>query len=170
MVAQTKYAVDDKDNKEIQIMTVLENLDTIERVLTLPVPVEKAWSAISTPEGLSSWFSDRATFEPAVGADMRLEWNEYDSVPARVETYSPTAEFAFRWIAFGGRDTEQMTSLNSTLITFTLKPITDGTEITMCESGFASLAPELHGVSRPEHVSGWNVELQELEDYLTGAI
>lgn len=145
----------------------MTQIDAIERALTLNVPLQRAWDAVATPRGLSQWFSDRAEFEPVAGAKMILDWDEYDTVPARVETVDPPREFAFRWIAYGARDTDELTSLNSTLVTFSLAEVSGGTQITVRETGFASLAPELHGISRPEHESGWKAELQELEAYLT---
>lgn len=144
----------------------MSTVDTIERKLDLNVPLQRAWDAVATPRGLSQWFSDRAEFEPVAGASMRLEWDEYDSVPARVEKVDPPREFAFRWIAYGARDTDELTPQNSTVVTFSLEETASGTHLTLRETGFASLAPELRGVARPEHESGWNTELDELVQHL----
>lgn len=141
--------------------------NVIERVMTFPVPLTKVWAAIGTPEGISQWFSDRAEFEAAPDQPILLDWDEYGKVPGLIERSNPPHEFAFRWKAYGGRDTDQLTTENSTLITFTLEEIDGGTRLTMRETGFATLASELHGVSRPEHVRGWEVELGELATYLS---
>ncbi|MEM7125202.1 MAG: SRPBCC domain-containing protein [Chloroflexota bacterium] len=148
-------------------MKTTELVDNIERVLTLAVDRQRAWDAIGTPHGLSQWFSDRAEFEPVAGAKMRVEWDAYESVPAIVETVDPPREFAFRWIVYGARDTDQLTPQNSTLVTFTLEEVAEGTRITVRETGFASLPPELHGIAQPEHEGGWTHELQELVSLLT---
>lgn len=150
-------------------MNTIELTDTIERVLTLDADLNQAWKAISTPDGLSQWFSDRAEFEPIAGAKMCIEWDEYDLVSAIVEKVDPPHEFAFRWIAHGARDTDELTPQNSTLVTFVLAATTSGTQITVRESGFASLPKELHGIAQPEHESGWTHELRELEAYLAGS-
>ena len=146
----------------------MTNLDKIERVLNLSVPCDRVWNALTTAQGLSGWFSDRAEIDLRVGGKLVLEWNEaeYGKCDGVVEVVDPPNTFAFRWLAYGMRHAEEFTPENSTLVTFTLEPTGDGTRLTMLETGFAGLSPELHGISKPENERGWTVELQELVDYL----
>jgi uncharacterized protein YndB with AHSA1/START domain len=142
--------------------------DQIERVLTLPVPQARVWAALTTPQGISQWFSTHAEFELQVGSKMLLHWEkEGITAPGQVEKIDPPHEFAFRWLACGAGDTQELTPTNSTLVSFTLKTVDGGTCLTLRETGFAALDPKQRLVARPEHESGWTMELQELVDYLT---
>ena len=51
-----------------------------------------------------------------------------------------------------------------TRVEFTLEPHPEGTRLSVVESGFASLPPELR--TRESHVEGWQRELGELAQYL----
>lgn len=142
--------------------------DQIERVLILPVSQQRVWAALTTPKGISQWFSNSAAFDLQVGSKMLLRWDaEKMTIPGRVEKVDPPQEFAFRWLAHGAGDVQELTPTNSTLVTFTLETVAGGTRLTLRETGFATLDPKQRLIARPEHDSGWTMELQELVDYLT---
>lgn len=142
--------------------------DQIERVVILPVAQQRVWAALTTPHGISQWFSDHAEFELVVGSKLVLHWDkEGVTAPGVVERVNPPHEFAFRWLAYGAGDVQNLTPTNSTQVTFTLEPIDGGTRLTLREAGFAALDLPQRLVARPEHDSGWTQELQELVDYLT---
>ncbi|MCU1594375.1 MAG: ATPase, partial [Frankiales bacterium] len=50
--------------------------NTITRTLDLPHPQDRVWSAISTPEGLSSWFGHKVEGDVAPGSEVLMTWNE----------------------------------------------------------------------------------------------
>ncbi|MBV7338466.1 SRPBCC domain-containing protein [Chloroflexi bacterium TSY] len=147
--------------------------DKIERILNLPVPRNRVWDAVATANGLSNWFAKRAEIDPQVGGRVWLEWNNESTVLGMVEKIDPPNEFAFRWLAYGaeygGENNDELTVENSTLITFKLESTDDGTQLALIETGFASLAPHLVGISRPEHESGWDEELPKLADHLVSS-
>ena len=141
--------------------------DKIERVLNFPVPRARVWDAVTTADGLSSWFSDRAEIDLRAGGKPVLDWNEYGKTDGVVEVVDPPNTFAFRWLASGVKPAEAFTPENSTLVTFSLESTDDGIRLTMVETGFSGLPPKLHGISKPDNERGWTAELQELVDYLT---
>jgi len=143
--------------------------DKIERELFLPVPIDRVWQAISTPTGLSNWFSDRVYFQSAVGAPVVFEWDEFGTVNGRIEQIDPPHTFAYRWRAHGIPESEILQQHNSTLVTFSLTEVDGGTQLQVLETGFAKLDTAVHKASYQENVGGWQVELQELVDYLTSA-
>lgn len=142
--------------------------DKIERELFLPVPIDRVWQAISTPAGLSKWFSNQANFEPVAGSELLFVWHEYGTSHGRIETVEPPTRFAYRWQAHGVDESEPLTPENSTLVTFNLAEETGGTRLTLVETGFAGLNPAIREKSLQENTSGWRTELQELANYLTG--
>lgn len=142
--------------------------DKIERDLFLPVSIDRVWQAISTPEGLSQWFSNHASFEAKAGSELQFVWNEHGTANGRVETIEPPTKFAYRWQAHGVPDNEALTTENSTLVTFSLSEVEGGTQLIVVETGFTGLNTAAREKNYEENVSGWQHELQELVDYLTG--
>ncbi len=141
--------------------------DKIERDLFLPVTIERVWQAVSTPTGLSNWFSDHTYFKETVGETIKFVWDEYGTVYGRIEQIDPPHTFAYRWRAHGIPETEPMQPNNSTLVTFSLTEVKGGTQLQVLETGFAGLDTAVQETSYKENTSGWQAELQELVDYLT---
>ena len=140
--------------------------DRIERTIDLPVPPERVWRAITIPDELSRWFSDRVHLDARVGGEIILEWNAYGRATGVVEVLDPPHTFAFRWRAHGVSPEQPLAPDNSTLVTFTLVPTGEGTRMQLVETGFASLPAAIRAVAYRENVSGWRVELEELVAYL----
>lgn len=139
--------------------------DEIRREMDFPLPVERVWQAVSTPEGLSHWFSDRVEQDES-GREFTLVWDEHGRHRAQVEVKEPPRRFAFRWGAHGYTQGEPFTEKNSTLVTFFLQEEGQGTRLTVLETGFAGLAPEHRAASYEDNTGGWKVELAELQAYL----
>lgn len=140
--------------------------DEIRREMDFPLPVERVWQAVSTPEGLSKWFSDQVE-QDETGRELTLIWDEYGSHRAKVEAVEPPRRFAFRWGAHGYTPGEPFTAENSTLVTFFLQEREQGTRLTVLETGFAGLAPEHRRASFEDNTGGWETELAELQAYLS---
>jgi uncharacterized protein YndB with AHSA1/START domain len=140
--------------------------DRIERKIDLPVPLERVWRAITQPQELSNWFSDRVYLDLRVGGEIILEWDAYGRATGVVEVLDPPHTFAFRWRAHGVSPEEPLAADNSTLVTFTLVQTGEGTRLELIEMGFASLPASVRAVAYRENVGGWRVELNELVAYL----
>lgn len=139
----------------------------IKRVVELPVSVERAWQAIATPAGMSGWFSESVEFDQKAGAVIKFKWDEYGTKLGRVERIEAPHRFAFRWYAGEHETSTEMNASNSTVVEMELTPVEGGTRLTVTESGFAGLAPELQSAEYAENSSGWDVELRELVEHLS---
>lgn len=140
--------------------------DTIERKLLLNAPRKKVWDAITRADLISQWFGTNAIIPSlTVGQEIVFEWADYDyTCRALIEKVEPMNCFAYRW-EHGKADLDRpIREETLTLVTFTLQDAGAGTELTVVESGFASL-PEGVG-SYEENYSGWKFELNELQEYL----
>ena len=141
--------------------------DKIERDLFLPVDIDRVWQAISTPVGLSRWFSNQATFEAVEGSPLKFVWNDHGTSHGRIEKIDPPTQFVYRWRAHGVPDSEPLSAQNSTLVTFSLAAVAGGTQLTVVETGFSQLSTAARENNYQENVAGWRSELQELAEYLT---
>ncbi|MFN2196268.1 MAG: SRPBCC family protein [Anaerolineales bacterium] len=138
----------------------------IRRELNLRTSIERVWKAISTPEGLSHWFSDQVEADES-GRELRFNWEGHGTVKARVEVVQPPQQFAFRWGAHGYQSGDPFTDENSTLVTFFLNETPEGTQLTLSETGFAELAPEHRQDSFEDNSGGWSKEMSDLQAYLS---
>ena len=138
--------------------------DRIERTVRIERPPEQVWAAITTAEGLGSWFGQSAAIDLRVGGSATLEWDSGDRAQLRIERVDPPTVFGYTWGINGLPEGDP----RRTYVEFTLAPDGSGTTLTVVESGFAQLAPEEHGTAFNGNTDGWKHELDELVAYLHG--
>lgn len=138
--------------------------DRIERTIQLAPPPERVWAALTTAEGLGSWFGHRAEVDLRVGGLARLTWDSGDTATLTIERLEPPRVFAYTWPIGGLPDSDP----RRTYVEFTLEPAGTGTTLTVVESGFAQLPDADHDKAYRGHEEGWTNELGELVTYLDG--
>ena len=139
--------------------------DRIERTLELTHPPEKVWAAITTAEGLGTWFGHRAEVDLRVGGQVKLAWDSGDTAVLTIERLEPPRLFAYTWPLHGLPDSDP----RRTYVEFTLEPTSAGTTLTVVESGFAQVPDaEAHEAAYAGNTRGWTNELGELVAYLDG--
>lgn len=140
--------------------------DRIEQHIHIHTDIAKVWEALTTAEGLRSWFGDQAEIDLRPGGEARFGWTEFDSSShAMVEAVERPHRFVFRWAATG---TDDVRTGPSTVVEFRLVSTDDGTTVTVIESGFASLPDEIAQRDFEGNTSGWTAELKDLKAYLSG--
>jgi uncharacterized protein YndB with AHSA1/START domain len=140
--------------------------DRIERTVRLAHPPAAVWAALTTAEGLGTWFGDKgAEIDLRPGGAARLSWDGGMTVDLRVERVEPPAAFAFTWPVDGLPDGDP----RRTLVEFTLVPDGAGTRLTVIETGFAQLPQDIGRTGYDSHAEGWASELGELAGYLDAA-
>ena len=137
----------------------------IERTLQLNHPPEKVWAAITTAEGLGTWFGDRgAEVDLRVGGKAKLSWESGDTATITIERVEPPHVFAFTRPIYGLPEGDP----RRTYVEFTLEPRDAGTTLTVVETGFAQLPGEEHKAAFEGNTRGWRSELGEHDTYLEG--
>ncbi len=140
--------------------------DRIERVVTLPVPIERVWTAITDPAEVRQWFGDQSDYELRTGGEGLLKWGD-DGFRMRIETVDPPHRFSYRWVT--PRDDDHsipFEDLPTTLVEFVLESVPEGTRLTLTESGFASHPEDQRESSYADNSQGWTDELGELVEYI----
>lgn len=138
--------------------------DRIERTVTVPRPRREVWRALTTAEGLGSWFGERATIDLRPGGAASMTFAGGMTVDMRVERAEEPEVFAYTWRLPDLPDDDP----RRTYVEFTLEPDGDGTRLRMVESGFAQLPPETRRDTYESHSEGWARELAELVEHLDG--
>jgi uncharacterized protein YndB with AHSA1/START domain len=136
--------------------------DRIERTIELAHPPERVWAALTTAEGLGTWFGNRAEIDLRVGGVAKLSWESGDSATLVIERVEPPRVFGYTWPVYGLGEADP----RRTYVEFTLEPTGTGTTLTVVESGFAQLSDTDHEKAYSGNTDGWASELGELVAYL----
>jgi uncharacterized protein YndB with AHSA1/START domain len=138
--------------------------DRIERTVQLAHPPERVWAALTTAEGLGTWFGHRAEIDLRVGGQAKLSWDSGDTATLTIERLDPPRVFGYTWAIYGLPEGDP----RRTYVEFTLESTSTGTTLTMVESGFAQLPDAEHKKAFGGNTEGWTSELGELVTYLDG--
>jgi uncharacterized protein YndB with AHSA1/START domain len=139
--------------------------DRIERTVELAQPREAVWAALTTAEGLGTWFGNEAArIDLRPGGAAQMTWTGGFKVAMRVERVEEPSVFGFTWQISGLAEDDP----RRTYVEFTLEATTDGTRLTVVETGFAQLPDDVYRKEYDGHVEGWRNELGELVSYLDG--
>jgi uncharacterized protein YndB with AHSA1/START domain len=135
---------------------------TVRRTIRIAAPIDKVWSAVTEPEHISLWFGQAAFDGEGVGARGTLSWPDAGHVPLRIEAIDAPRMVSYRWSnddALGALP-EEVDEEHSTVFTFTLEPVSNGTQLTVVETGFETTSDPAANLE--SHRGGWDFELDEL--------
>src|SRR3954462_7558353 len=140
--------------------------DRIERTIQLTQPPAVVWAALTTAEGLGTWFGDKgATIDLRPGGSAQMWWTNGFQADMRIERVEEPRTFGFTWHINGLPDEDP----RRTYVEFTLEPAGAGTRLTVVETGFAQLPGHAYAKAYNGNTQGWASELGELVDYLDAA-
>ncbi|HEY6785766.1 MAG TPA: SRPBCC domain-containing protein [Trebonia sp.] len=139
--------------------------DRIERSVELAHPPTKVWAALTTSEGLSAWFGDKATIDLRPGGAAEMTFGSGLSVDMRVERVEEPTVFGFTWRLPDLPEEDP----RRTYVEFTLEAMGAGTRLRVVETGFAQLPDDSRRTTYDSHAEGWASELGELAGYLGDA-
>ena len=116
--------------------------DRIERTVALAQPREAVWAALTTAEGLGTWFgNESARIDLRPGGAAQMTWTGGFKVAMRVERVEEPSVFGFTWQISGLPEDDP----RRTYVEFTLEATVDGTRLTVVETGFAQLPDDVYG-------------------------
>ncbi len=139
--------------------------DRIERVVEIAKPPADVWTALTTAEGLASWFGEKVTIDLRPGGSAHMSWDSGDRADMRVERVEEPTVFGFTWHIYGLPEDDA----RRTYVEFTLEPAGAGTRLSVVESGFSQLSADDHDKAYGGNTEGWASELGELVAYLDAA-
>lgn len=143
--------------------------DIIERELVFAAPRSAVWAALTTPEGLSAWWTPGgAEVDLRPGGAVVLHFNpEHGSSAATVVAVEPEEFFSLDWRPFAGEPDADRAGDLTTRVEFRLVDHPDGTLLSLKETGFAALPGTLAQRTFGENTSGWDtVVLPRLRRYV----
>jgi uncharacterized protein YndB with AHSA1/START domain len=143
--------------------------DTIEREIVVKASKERVYDAITDPTKIVSWFPDSVEGTLAVGERPTFVFDGHGRVEIYVVDAKPYEYFSYRWIP--GSDVVpfvgDILTVPNTLVEFRIQEMGDGTKVTLKESGFASLQPDVREQKFQENSGGWEYMMDRLEKHLS---
>lgn len=128
-------------------------LPDIKKTIVLNAPVERVWTAVSTPEGIASWWME-STFEPFEGREFVLHAGPYGDSYCKVTKIERLKLIEFDW----DKDWH---------ITFKLRDLGgQRTEFTLIHGGWdaekMTRFDQAHTVTREVMDGGWEKNVRRL--------
>lgn len=145
-----------------------EGTFTVRRTISIGAPIEKVWSAVTDPEHISKWFGRVVLDGAGPGATGSITFTDYGSVPLRIEAVDAPRMVSYRWgnDDAAGQLPDTIDEEHSTVFTFTLESVPDGTQLTVVETGFEFTSDPAANMA--SHSDGWVSELDKLVALLEG--
>ena len=155
--------------------------DRIEKQTTLRAPLERVWRAISDAREFGAWFGVHFDGPFVAGARVsgRITPTTVDPDVAKlqephagtlfeiaVERIDPPTLFAFRWHPYAVDTTTDYASEPTTLVTFELTAVADGTHLVITESGFDQIPLARRAEAFTANDGGWTHQARLLDLYL----
>lgn len=151
-----------------QASVIDESTFSVRRTIRIAAPIEKVWTAVTEAEHISKWFGHTVLDGTGAGASGSITFPDYGTVPLRVEAMDAPRMVSYRW---GNDDAAEqrpdtVDTDHSTVFTFTLEQVSDGTELTVVETGFDRTSDPAANMA--SHAEGWVSELDKLVALLEG--
>lgn len=141
----------------------------IQRELTINATAERIYHAIAMAEQVVKWFPDKVEGEYQVGGQPVFSFGEKHRNSVFIQDATPNSYFAYRWVPGGNNFIGDVRTVPHTLVEFRIVEFVTGRcKVTLTETGFAELPPEIAASSFQQNNNGWDVMLARLEQYFNG--
>lgn len=141
--------------------------DSIEKIIELKAPVARVWRALTDYREFGEWF--RVAFDGpfAVGevSHGQITYPGYEHMKweATVKAMEHEQLFSFTWCPYGGDPDVDYSSELQTLVEFRLESTSDGSRLTITESGFDALPDDERRVDAlRSNTRGWNEQVKNI--------
>lgn len=144
--------------------------DRIEKHAVLRAPRERVWRALTTAAEFGAWFGVKfdSDFRPGASVRGKLTIPRYLhlTLEIQIERIEPQHHFSYRWHPYAVDPAKDYSAEPTTLVEFTLQDASDGTAVTIVESGFDRLPLERRAEAFRMNDPGWAGQIKNLERYV----
>jgi len=147
--------------------------DRIEKSLVLRAPRARVWQALTDAAAFGQWFGVEFAGQFAPGARItgRITHEGYEHLPfdMTVERMEPERLFAWRWHPDAVETGVDYSTELTTLVTFELTDVAEGTRLTVVESGFDGIPLWRRATAYRGNDEGWTHQIVAIERHLSGS-
>lgn len=144
--------------------------DRIEKQILLRAPRSRVWRALTDVKEFGTWFRCTLDGEFAVGkrlsGKVTYPGSEHLKMELVVERMDAEELFSFRW-PHGGEPDVDYSNEPHTLVELRLQEVPEGTLLTVVESGFDQLPPELRHQAFRSNTEGWAIQLENIKAHVS---
>ncbi len=129
----------------------------VRKVIEIGAPVEQVWRALTTGEGLRSWYLERADVQPGLGGTVTGGWGPIELPPATIEVWEPERHY---------RTSSREAGAEATAVTeeWILEGHGGTTTLRLVHSGFVQGTEWDESYDAVDH--GWDIFLANLRYWL----
>ncbi len=80
----------------------------LEFTTTVAAPIEAAWDAITTAQGLSAWYVSSAEINPELGGELSISFGEGPPGVSKIDVWEPPSRVRFAYVPQGGMEVGDM--------------------------------------------------------------
>lgn len=150
--------------------TTTTSTDRIEKQVTLDAPRSRVWRALTDVAQFNAWFgvSLTAPFVPSAEVSGKISIRNYDHMTMTIwiETIEPERFFSFRWHPYAIDVEVDYSAEPTTLVSFTLEDLGQGTLLTIVESGFDAIPESRRAKAFSSNASGWAGQAENIRKFL----
>jgi uncharacterized protein YndB with AHSA1/START domain len=155
--------------------------DRIEKSLVIRAARDRVWKALTDSTEFGRWFGVRFEGPFVSGRSVRgvitaselaspeeIAGHPYLGRPMifHVERMEPPHRFSYRWQPLEGGNRPALEGGPTTLVEFTLDESTDGTRLTVVETGFSQLPSAHRKATYESHDGGWTAQVDRVRVHI----
>ncbi len=146
------------------------NTEHIEKSIELKATPARVWRALTTYAEFGQWFGVKLEKPFVVGhaSSGYVTHPGYEHIQwtATVQKMEPERLFSFTWHPFAVDPKQDYSGETPTLVEFRLKPVAEGTHLTIAESGFEQVPETRRAEAFRMHEQGWTAQMQNIERHV----
>ena len=143
----------------------------IEKRIELKAPVSRVWRALTDHREFGEWFRVRldGPFVPGQISHGQITYPGYEHVKfeAVVQKMEPERFFSYTWHPYAVDLNIDYSREEPTLVEFKLEKTSDGTLLTITESGFEKIPSDRRTQAFRMNEGGWAEQLKNIEGYVS---
>jgi uncharacterized protein YndB with AHSA1/START domain len=145
--------------------------DRIEKRVLLRAPRGRVWRALADAEAFGEWFGVKlkGSFAPGARLSGEITHKGYEHVPFEItiERMEPERLLSWRWRPHTIDPKIDYSAEPTTLVVFELEETTEGTVLTVVESGFDGIPLTRRLEAYRGNEQGWAAQMKAIERYVS---
>lgn len=144
--------------------------DRIEKSILINAPLSRVWRALTDHKEFGTWFQCEIDRPFKIGEQvtgrMTIKGHEHDVFPMQILAMEENKYFSCRWPAYVEKSDLDLAQEPWLLMEFKLEETSEGTLLSIVESGFDQLHPSIKEEARRGNEGGWEFQLNNIKNYL----
>jgi uncharacterized protein YndB with AHSA1/START domain len=145
--------------------------DRIEKSIVIQAPRSRVWRALTDASEFGEWFGAKleGSFTPGAQIRGRITTPGYEhlTMDLFVEQVEPERLMSYRWHPYAVEPDKDYASEPTTLVEFRLEEVSQGTHLTIVESGFDQIPADRRDEAIRMNEGGWAAQVENIDRYVT---